>query len=1231
MLLSNSNSKFYKMRMDNVQLTFRYKDEVSKYLVDNINHLNGLAFAFNHSPYSFIRSISGRLCWSYLQRNKNIPTILSMSKNDLLSIDLPYVIYQALLTNNSNVLSFIQSTFDGDTFSLGGPKLCRWLLSNISTSPSLLYNCLTELNTSVDNEFIGLVVFIKVEYDPFDVVVILCHVIPQLSLIKELHLFIFNTILQLIPLRPSNIGNLIELYLRQNLINDASLFKLSAYCHHFKLSVTLPASSANPFERFSDKIVNLYILHLVYVDEIPIPNDKIPVIITFIMSLDAWPSFYKYILCKMQYNNDILTDIPTSVPTLSNYHSTILNNCINWLVNNDDPLRHGYLIQETVIIMSQYHPINDDLLRPYLNTNYISHKPQLSNNNESLINRVTGDLDFYYKKLLLLYAQWIDVLPSPFYDLLQDCLVFYYCSTPLGDISPSIASLLGKIPRKVLESSYFRCKYTLSKLFMDNIKYGIHSANCSFYSYFSDLLFYLDIFKESNIYEAIMIHEQLYYNSALRCNMPWLMNTVNIDLIDFKSGLLNNSNILSNWETIHDSQNGYNHCIDDLMLITSGINYPLQVDVLKQLQVPTDIIQYDKYASSCIKACRLQNVPLFIHNIPNSFNSQLEYAKYNRANNNIVAAFHALNSIKSDNHAPSTESLSLQLEELKIKIKFKLDSSTNILAQYQNLATCYSNAKIYKKLGDYCNELYSQKPQNSLGLNIVSHYSNYLKSQHDVELTMIPRIITLFQRIDVSTLVIHEFLSICESNKYSNCIPHVSLITSFLATSDHTFMILITGLINGLLKHYHKRVGWHMISSLNSKNPEKKQKMHRILNIYCKQYKVGDWMNTLIKTSQYLIRLSEMQFEKHVTEVLLSKEYKKLQRLIDIDVYVPFANVLNLDKENATINKFGDHVTLLNSLVRPKKMKIHASDGIVYDFLLKKDEDLRKDERYLEVAAFVNRRFNKNKQTKQRRLHLRTYNVTVLNELNGLIEWMNNTETLRKIITSILKIMSIKVSMNKIRLRLESQDREAEFNKILKEIPPVLHLYFCNLYPNPSLYFENRMGFIRTTAAMSMVGYALGLGDRHCENILIDVVNGDLVHVDFNCLFEKGKRLSIPEVVPFRLTQNIIRVFGATGYEGPYRKACELTLELLRKQYYYLDNILDSFLNDPLLEWQNRRENESPTELAQKKLDLCKNRVFGQGQHGIPLSVEGTVHCAIMEATSSKNLSQMYLGWMPYL
>ena len=49
--------------------------------------------------------------------------------------------------------------------------------------------------------------------------------------------------------------------------------------------------------------------------------------------------------------------------------------------------------------------------------------------------------------------------------------------------------------------------------------------------------------------------------------------------------------------------------------------------------------------------------------------------------------------------------------------------------------------------------------------------------------------------------------------------------------------------------------------------------------------------------------------------------------------------------------------------------------------------------------------------------------------------------------------------------------------------------------------------FQRSCATWSAVGHILGLGDRHGENILIDVRSGECVHVDFDCLFDKGVSL----------------------------------------------------------------------------------------------------------------------------
>ena len=42
-----------------------------------------------------------------------------------------------------------------------------------------------------------------------------------------------------------------------------------------------------------------------------------------------------------------------------------------------------------------------------------------------------------------------------------------------------------------------------------------------------------------------------------------------------------------------------------------------------------------------------------------------------------------------------------------------------------------------------------------------------------------------------------------------------------------------------------------------------------------------------------------------------------------------------------------------------------------------------------------------------------------------------------------------------------------------------------------------------------MVGYVVGLGDRHLDNILINLASGEVVHIDWNVSFDKGARLKV--------------------------------------------------------------------------------------------------------------------------
>ena len=68
------------------------------------------------------------------------------------------------------------------------------------------------------------------------------------------------------------------------------------------------------------------------------------------------------------------------------------------------------------------------------------------------------------------------------------------------------------------------------------------------------------------------------------------------------------------------------------------------------------------------------------------------------------------------------------------------------------------------------------------------------------------------------------------------------------------------------------------------------------------------------------------------------------------------------------------------------------------------------------------------------------------------------------------------------------------------------------------------------------MGYVLGLGDRHIQNILIDKNTAELIHIDFGVAFEQGWNLPTPETVPFRLTRDLVDAMGVLGVEGPFRR-----------------------------------------------------------------------------------------------
>merc|ERR1719421_2423568 len=102
--------------------------------------------------------------------------------------------------------------------------------------------------------------------------------------------------------------------------------------------------------------------------------------------------------------------------------------------------------------------------------------------------------------------------------------------------------------------------------------------------------------------------------------------------------------------------------------------------------------------------------------------------------------------------------------------------------------------------------------------------------------------------------------------------------------------------------------------------------------------------------------------------------------------------------------------------------------------------------------------------------------------------------------------------------------------------------------PSSEAWLERRSNFSRSLAVMSIVGYMLGLGDRHPSNLMLHRFTGKIVHIDFGDCFEVAmRRDKYPERVPFRLTRMLRNAMEVSGIEGTFRLTCESVMKVLRE------------------------------------------------------------------------------------
>jgi ataxia telangiectasia mutated family protein len=334
-----------------------------------------------------------------------------------------------------------------------------------------------------------------------------------------------------------------------------------------------------------------------------------------------------------------------------------------------------------------------------------------------------------------------------------------------------------------------------------------------------------------------------------------------------------------------------------------------------------------------------------------------------------------------------------------------------------------------------------------------------------------------------------------------------------------------------------------------------------------------------------------------------------------------------------------------------------------------------------QVFDQVSRLLKNHTATRIRNIGIRTYKVLPLSTRSGLMEFVQNTIPLHLwVMPAHEKYYPSDYKPDKCRKDIAACQQESVatrvkvWQKVADNFHPVMRYFLLERFEDPDEWFERRLAYSRSTAAISILGHVLGLGDRHCHNIKLDEKSGEVVHIDLGVSFEAGRVLPVPEVVPFRLTRDLVDAMGYTKTEGVFRRCCEFTMDTLREERESIMTLLNVLRYDPLVNWsvtptkakrmqegQDTNANNgtgrapsvapggTPAPSGQAMLpeevvhegNKKKEQEEQAGEAGRALSIvekklsktlstKATVNELIQQATDEKNLAVLYMGWASY-
>ncbi|CAH2062113.1 unnamed protein product, partial [Iphiclides podalirius] len=291
-------------------------------------------------------------------------------------------------------------------------------------------------------------------------------------------------------------------------------------------------------------------------------------------------------------------------------------------------------------------------------------------------------------------------------------------------------------------------------------------------------------------------------------------------------------------------------------------------------------------------------------------------------------------------------------------------------------------------------------------------------------------------------------------------------------------------------------------------------------------------------TKQTLARLvgeldSSRRAEGGPRQLRLSQLCPALARLSDAGASETacLSRLLGLPR-GGRVHKFEEQVTVFRSARRPALVTILLADGQRRRLLVKGGEPLRRDAaamRLLRTLTLGGRRPTP-------RIH---YNVTPLGEDCGLIEYLEDHETLRSVISSRYDLEGV--------LQNDVEDLNPDPEECLRRFRlncskvPAHSLRSVMEFRSPSVedFIARKRRFQECLSVVTFSSWILGLGDRHLDNLMYSNRDGSLVPVDWNPVLRHGRA----ELPPARLTRALLAPCSPAVLESQLQQLAESARE----------------------------------------------------------------------------------------